>query len=132
MVADFADNITLVGYRFSQRRLHPGDTLTVTLYWQARGGVRRPYTTFVHLLNSDFAMFGGHDGVPATATSAWTMGAIVEDVHSFSVSPETPTGSYQIELGLYDEEQDRLSLSTTEGAEGADRLLLGPLEVVVE
>ena len=132
MAVEFSDNITLVGYRFSQRRLHPGDTLTVTLYWQARGAVSRPYITFVHLLDTNFAMFGGHDGAPATATPTWATGATIEDAHSFTLSPETPAGRYQIELGLYDDEQDRLTLLTTEGAEGADRLLLGPLEVVDE
>jgi hypothetical protein len=132
MRVDFTDNITLAGYQFSQRRLHAGDTLTVTLYWQSRGAVSKEYTTFVHLLDTDFAMFGGHDGRPSTATPTWRAGETIEDVHTFTLPPETPTGSYQIELGLYDDEHDRLPLVTTEGAEGADRLLLGPLEVVAD
>ena len=132
MTVRFGDNITLVGYTFSQRRLRPGDTLTVTLYWQTRGAVDKEYTTFVHLLDANFGMFGGHDGAPSPATVNWTPDATIEDVHTFVVSDATPAGSYQIEVGLYDDEQDRLSLLTTEGAEGADRLLLGPLEVVVE
>jgi hypothetical protein len=132
MAADFADNITLAGYRFSQRRFQPGDSLTVTLYWRARGPVSREYTTFVHLLGANYAMFGGHDDRPSIATVEWTPGVVVEDVHTFVVPPETPAGSYQIELGLYDEELDRLPLLTTEGAEGADRLLLGPLEAIAK
>ena len=132
MAVQFGDNVTLVGYTFSQRRLYPGDTLTVTLYWQARGVVNKEYKTFVHLLDTNFAMFGGHDGAPNITTVNWKPNAPVEDVHTFVVPPTTPAGSYQIELGLYDDEQDRLSLLTTEGAEGADRLLLGPLEVVVD
>lgn len=132
MTVRFGDSITLVGYTFSQRRLRPGDTLTVTLYWHARGAVDKEYTTFVHLLDSNFGMFGGHDGAPSPATINWTPDATIEDVHTFVVSDLTPAGSYQIELGLYDDEQDRLSLLTTEGAEGADRLLLGPLEIVID
>jgi hypothetical protein len=132
MAVDFEDNITLVGYRFSQRRFQPGDTLTVTLYWRARDIVSKEYTTFVHLLDTNFAMFGGHDGTPALATPEWMPGTILEDAHVFTVPPETPPGSYQIELGLYDSELDRLPLLDTQGAEGADRLLLGPLEVVTE
>lgn len=132
MAVDFADNITLVGYHFSQRRFHPGDTLTVTLYWRGRGTVHKEYSTFVHLLDANYAMYGGHDDRPSTATPEWASGTVFEDVHTFVVPAETPVGSYQIELGLYDEELDRLPLLTTEGAEGADRLLLGPLEVVAE
>jgi hypothetical protein len=132
MAVDFEDNITLVGYRFSQRRFHAGDPLTVTLYWRARDIVSKEYTTFVHLLDTNFAMFGGHDGTPAIATPEWMPGTILEDTHVFTVPPETPPGSYQIELGLYDSELDRLPLLDTQGAEGADRLLLGPLEVVTE
>jgi hypothetical protein len=132
MATDFEDNVTLIGYQFSRRRFHPGDTLTVTLYWQARGEVSKPYTAFVHLLDANFAMFGGHDGAPTPATLEWSANRIVEDMHTFVVSPETPAGIYQVELGLYDEDQDRLPLLTAEGAEGADRLLLGPLEVINE
>jgi hypothetical protein len=132
MAVHFGDNVTLAGYQFSRRRLHPGASLTVTLYWQARGPVSKEYTTFAHLLDANFAMFGGHDDVPSIATLEWEEGTVIEDVHTFTLSPETPAGSYQIELGLYDDDQDRLPLLTTEGAEGADRLLLGPLQVLTE
>jgi hypothetical protein len=90
------------------------------------------YTTFVHLLSGDFQMFGGHDGQPTPLTTDWTPGEIVEDRHSFVVPPETPPGIYQIELGLYTRPDfDRLTLLDATSAEGADRLLLGPLEVVM-
>ncbi|HXF62509.1 MAG TPA: hypothetical protein VNK95_12890, partial [Caldilineaceae bacterium] len=126
----FADNVTLAGYAFNRRRLQPGDTLEVTLYWQARGPVAADYTTFVHLLDEGYQMLGGHDGQPDPPTMAWAAGQIVEDRHAFALPPETPPGLYQIELGLYTRPDfDRLALLTAEGAEGADRLLLGPLEV---
>jgi hypothetical protein len=129
---DFADHVTLAGYAFNRRRLHPGDTLEVTLYWRARGPVMSDYTTFVHLLSGDFQMFGGHDDQPAPPTHTWVQGVVVEDQHSFVVSPETPPGIYQIELGMYTRPDfDRLTLLDATSAEGADRLLLGPLEVVM-
>lgn len=126
----FADNVTLAGYTFSQRRLAPGDELVVTLYWQARGPIADDYTTFVHLLDRDFAMFGGSDHRPDPATPEWAPGNVVEDRHVFTLPLDTPPGSYQIELGLYTQPDfDRLTLLDAERAEGADRLLLGPLEV---
>jgi hypothetical protein len=126
----FADNVTLAGYAFNHRRLHPGDTLEVTLYWRARGPVAADYTSFVHLLDQDFAMFGGSDHQPDPPTRGWVPGEIVEVRHSFTLPADIPSGSYQIELGLYTQPDfDRLTLIDPGRAEGADRLLLGPLEV---
>ena len=62
---------------------------------------------------------------------AWQPGRIVTDTHTFTVSPEAAPGSYQIEASLYTRPDfDRLGLVHTSGAEGADRLLLGPVRVV--
>lgn len=127
---DFQDNVTLAGYSFSARRLEPGQPLTVTLYWQARGPVARDYTTFAHALDQDYQTWGGHDGAPVVPTSAWTPGTTITDTHTFVVDPTAPPGLYQIEVGLYPWPSfDRLPLVVTSGAEGADRVLLGPLGV---
>ncbi len=126
----FEDNISLVGYAFSRRRLAPGQTVTVTLYWQARGPVGQDYTTFAHLLDDRFAMFGGHDGAPSPPTSAWLPGQMVADVHTFQVPRETPPGLYRFEVGLYTwPDLRRLAVLDPAGAEGADRVLLGPVQV---
>lgn len=130
VAVDFDDNITLAGYTYSARRFAPGDSFTMTLYWQVRGPVRQDYTTFVHLLDQEFAMFGGHDGRPQPPTLDWTPGALIEDRHTFIVPPETRPGSYQVELGLYTRPDfNRLRVLTEAGAAGADRVLLGPLLV---
>lgn len=130
IAVDFQDNVTLAGYSFSARQLQPGQPLTVTLYWQARGPVARDYTTFAHLLDGDYQTRGGHDGAPAVAASAWRPGMIITDTHSFTVDPAAAPGLYQVEVGLYPWPSfDRLPLVATAGAEGADRVLLGPLAV---
>ncbi len=130
IAADFEDNLTLAGYSLSARRLEPGQPVTVTLYWEARGPVAHDYTTFAHLLDRDFQTRGGHDAAPVLPTSAWTPGTIITDTHVFVVDPAAPTGLYQIEVGLYPWPAfDRLPLVETAGAEGADRILLGPVAV---
>jgi 4-amino-4-deoxy-L-arabinose transferase-like glycosyltransferase len=129
---DFADGVSLIGYEFSQRRLIPGEELTVTLYWRARQPVSQDYTTFVHILDQGFTMHGGHDGAPPILTSAWFghEDEIIVDPHTFLVSPDAPSGDYQLEIGLYPWPRfTRLRLLDAAGAEGADRLLLGPLRV---
>jgi hypothetical protein len=131
IVADFADNVTLAGYRFSSRSVRAGAPFTVTLYWQARGPVAGDYTTFAHLLDAGFASVGGHDGVPEPPTLAWQPSRIVTDTHAFPVLPAAAPGVYQVEVSLYTRPSfDRLSLAQAPGAEGGDRLLLGPVRVV--
>jgi 4-amino-4-deoxy-L-arabinose transferase-like glycosyltransferase len=131
IMADFADNVTLAGYRFSSRSVRAGEPLTVTLYWQARGPVAGDYTTFAHLLDAGYNTYGGHDGIPQPPTSDWQPGRIVTDTHTFTISPDAAPGFYQIEASLYTRPDfDRLGLMHTSGAEGADRLLLGPVRVV--
>ncbi len=127
---DFTDNVTLVGYTFSSRSLHPGEPLTVTLYWQARGPVTGDYTAFAHLLDGRYKTFGGQDAAPQPRSRAWPPGQIITATHTFTVAPEASPGLYQVEVGLYTRPDfDRLPLVQTPGAEGADRLLLGPLRV---
>lgn len=126
----FQDNIELAGYELSDRRLVPGDTLEVTLYWTARGPVREKYTTFVHLLDQEHTMHGGHDDTPDPPSTEWAASEVIADTHTFAVSESAPPGRYLLEIGLYTQPDfDRLLLEDAEGAEGADRLLLGPLEV---
>jgi hypothetical protein len=123
--------VTLAGYSFSSRSVRAGAPFTVTLFWQARGPVTGDYTTFAHLLDAGFGTFGGHDGVPLPPTNTWQPGQIVTDTHTFTISPKAVPGFYQIEASLYTRPDfDRLGLLHTAGAEGADRLLLGPVRVV--
>jgi 4-amino-4-deoxy-L-arabinose transferase-like glycosyltransferase len=127
----FLDNVSLVGYSVSDRTLKPGDPLTVTLYWQARGPVSKEYTTFAHLLDSNEQTRGGHDAAPQPATSAWQPGQIVADVHTFTVASDAAPGPHTLEVGLYTwPDLERLALVKAPGAEGADRLLLGQMRVV--
>jgi 4-amino-4-deoxy-L-arabinose transferase-like glycosyltransferase len=129
---DFADGISLVGYKFSQRKITPGQEVTITLYWHARQPISRDYTAFVHILDSGLTMHGGHDGAPPLPTSAWFgyKEEVIVDAHTFVVSTEAPSGLYQLEIGFYPWPSfERLRLLDASGAEGADRLLLGPLRV---
>jgi hypothetical protein len=128
---EFYDNVTLAGYSFSSRRLHPSDSLTVNLYWRARGPVQKEYTAFAHLLDASYQTQGGHDGAPRPPKSAWPSDQAVEDTHVFTVAPDAPPGLYQVEVGLYTRPDfGRLRLIQPGAAVGADRVLIGPLTVV--
>jgi hypothetical protein len=128
--AVFQDNMTLDGYEVSSRRLVPGEEFEIVLYWRARGPVSQDYVSFVHLLDAEQSMFAGHDDLLDPVTSSWSSGETLVDRHSFIVPENADPGVYQLEVGLYTRPDfHRLQLADAAGAEGADRLLLGPLQV---
>ncbi|MFN2202203.1 MAG: hypothetical protein ACK2UO_13410 [Caldilineaceae bacterium] len=128
--ARFRDNMTLKGYELSSRQLIPGEELQILLYWTARGSVAQDYVSFVHLLDADQNMVAGHDDRLDPVTSTWSTGETLVDRHSLIVPESAVPGVYHLEVGLYTRPDfDRLQLETATGAEGADRLLLGPLQV---
>ncbi len=54
----FADQIDLLGYSLSTRRLVPGQSLDLILFWSPRGRPSNDYTVFVHLLDSQEQLQG--------------------------------------------------------------------------
>lgn len=126
----FADNVTLAGYRFSTRTPVPGQDMTVSLFWTATGPVAEAYTVFAHLLTESFEMFGGADLEPPTPTQEWSAGEAVETVHTFTVPSDARSGLYQIEVGLYTRPDfRRLRVLDRINPAQEDRLLLGPLRI---
>lgn len=80
-----------------------GQTLTVTLWWQADGPLPADYTVFVHLLGANGLAATG-DGPAAEGrfpTSAWAAGDVVRDEHRLALDKVAP-GAYRVGVGLYD------------------------------
>ncbi|MEE8162502.1 MAG: glycosyltransferase family 39 protein [Anaerolineae bacterium] len=127
--ANFADKIQLLGYDLDSFRAEPGQTLHLALYWEALREMDRDYLVFTHLLSDDEHIYGQHDKIAASdayPTSHWEKGTIIRDRYEILVPPDTPPGSYTIEVGLYSTDQgmERLSLKS-----GGDRVLLAQVEV---
>jgi 4-amino-4-deoxy-L-arabinose transferase-like glycosyltransferase len=99
----FEDNITLIGYTLDRRRVAPGDTLTLTLYWQ--GQPAHDYKVFVHLVGDQGERVAQHDSEPqedAAPTSAWRAEETIVDEHPLSILPDALPGPYRAVVGLYD------------------------------
>ena len=58
----------LVGYDLPATEVAPGDTLDLTLYWQATESTGDRLAVFVHLLDAQGKIIGQSDSEPATAT----------------------------------------------------------------
>ncbi|MBI2865710.1 MAG: DUF2079 domain-containing protein [Chloroflexi bacterium] len=102
---DFGGLIRLLGYSLDNPSVRAGDTVAITLYWQA---VQEPitfdFTVFVNLLDRQWRSVGQHDGRPNDSTCStldWKRGLIVQDWHVLSVKSDAAPGDYDLRIGLY-------------------------------
>jgi mannosyltransferase len=103
--ANFGDLVTLVGADLDTATVEPGETLHLTLYWQAQTSIDKSYTVFNHLLDTDSRIWAQQDGIPvsgARPTTGWVPGEVIRDEVQLAVDPQAPPGDYVIEVGLYD------------------------------
>ncbi len=134
-LANWGDQITLLGADLPTGPVAPGGTLSVTLYWQGRSEMDVPYTVFVHLLRPDGRVVTGHDGEPvggARPTTGWIPGEYIADLHQVPIPADLAPGEYVVEVGLYDANAPglpRLPVLDDEGQAAADRVIFGPISV---
>jgi len=79
-------------------------TLTLTLTWQAIAPVVNDYTVFVHVLDQDGTKVAQRDSRPCDGecpTDTWQPGVIVQDRHQLNLPVGSPTGPYNLAVGLY-------------------------------
>ncbi len=109
--SSFAEGIRLLGYDVETSKLTPGDTLPLTLYWEAGQPIEHRYKVFTHLLGETFNegtssfLWGQQDNEPvggARPTSTWRAGEVIVDHYSIPLAPTAPTGRYLLEVGMYD------------------------------
>ncbi len=97
----FGDRIELVGYEMAPRRVRPGETVVLTLYWKSLGPTEHDYTVFTHILEPPQTIWGQEDRPPTPPTSQWRRGEVYRETYHLTVKPETPGGFYEVEIGLY-------------------------------
>ena len=124
--ANLGDEITLVGYEMAPRVLAAGETLTLTLYWQPTRLPQHDYLGFAQVIDPDWNVWGSGDGLGP----GWTLGQVVKDVRHITLIPNTPPGTYPIQVGLFHGETGRLPVIAPEGHYIDDRVLLGPVRVL--
>ncbi len=109
-------------------RLTPGDTLRVTLNWEALSDVGESYTAFVHLLGADGLMVTQHDGIPVNGqrpTLYWQTGQSFLDTHELNIPLETAVENGTLFVGLYNTQ----SLERQTFADGLDSWPLATLSI---
>jgi 4-amino-4-deoxy-L-arabinose transferase-like glycosyltransferase len=102
-------NAQLVGYDLDLERAYPGGKVQLTLYWQAKGPMVRPFKVFTHLLDDRGTTVAQHDAQPGGGccpANTWAEGEVIVDEHPISLGADLAPGQYELVVGMYDQEAD--------------------------
>ncbi len=102
--ATLAGEISLAAYELPRLEYRSGDTLPLTLVWQAAQSPDQGYIVFVHLTRPDGSPISQHDGAPANGTrptNTWAPGEQITDAHQFGIPSGTTPGVYWLRVGMY-------------------------------
>jgi uncharacterized membrane protein len=134
--ANFSGQIKLLGYTLEAEEIQPGDSVRLTLYWQALADMETSYTVFTHLIDENERIMGQKDNRPVSGlypTTEWTPGERIVDRYEIATGPEIPPGEYSIEIGLYElDSGERLPVLDVMGLPKDSRVVLGKVQVVGE
>ena len=126
----FTTGPRLTGFSFTPAVARLGDTLLVTLQWQATTPMALDYTVYTQLRDASGRVAAQLDSQPASGTrptSGWQPGETVLDRKAILLPPDLPPGDYTLQVGLYElATLKRLTLA----AGGADHVYLGAVQVL--
>ncbi|MFN2168927.1 MAG: hypothetical protein ACK2U9_22050, partial [Anaerolineae bacterium] len=118
---EFGDQLALLGWNLDAP-LAPrsGDTLNLTVVWQAQRPLDTGYTAFAHLVDEGGQGWAGDDHAPYDGlypTSVWGEGEMVRDTFSLTIPTGAPPGLYTLQVGWYHPQtQERLPVDDTDSA----------------
>jgi hypothetical protein len=96
--------VRLYDYSLDQDRYTPGDTLRLTLHWEAMGRLVEDYSVSVKLLDLNGAVLAQQDSGPQGGwypTSRWLPGERIADQHELRIPSDIPLGQYRLQVSLY-------------------------------
>jgi hypothetical protein len=96
--------VMLSGYDRSPRTPRPGETLQVSLYWEALRPLDAEYHTFVHMVDGEGQVITQSDRQPGGRyypTTLWRPGERLRDDHLLSLPADIPEGVYRLLAGMY-------------------------------
>ena len=132
--ANLGNKVMLSGYHINTTRISAGDTLLLTLTWQALADMDKSYTVFTHLLDKDNQVWAQMDSVPVGGTyptSEWSVGEVVADNYALLVPQNAPAGEYILEVGMYElATLQRLPVVDSNGQNVDDRIILGTMVIL--
>ncbi len=130
---NFEDQVLLLESKIDRETVKPGEALKVDLTWRGLKTWPDNYTAFVHLLGPDGKVHGQVDQWPVEGTlptSSWTTGQVVADPYAITLTPDAPSGKYQVEVGWYLlSTLRRLNVLDAAGRPSDDHVIIGEFTV---
>jgi hypothetical protein len=121
----FGDQIALLGTTLPASAA-PGETVNLSLDWQAVGEIQTDYTLFVHVEDAGGQTVAQYDGQPrqnTLLTSTWPPNYPIQDAVPLTLP--TTAGVYRVYLGWYDAAtMQRLAVDAPD-----NRLLIGQIQI---
>jgi hypothetical protein len=123
----------LISAEVGSKKVEGGDSLPVTLWWQALAPVDTSYTIFVQVIDEEGTKAGQVDRLPCEGTcptTAWRRGDLVGERFEIPIDGSAPSGHYQVIAGMYDLGTGlRLAALDATGHPAGDNLVLGTVTV---
>jgi len=132
--ANLADKVLLVSCDLDKVEFKPGETVRLTLHWQALREMTEDYTVFVHLTQADGQLVSQQDIQPlggAKPTTSWTPGEMVDDPYELAVPVGALPGIYWLKVGMYSQStMKRLPVVEPGRAQAEqDSVLVGQIQI---
>jgi hypothetical protein len=104
--ARFDLGIRLLGYEWSGPEVRPGESVFLTLYWEAEADLDADLTAFLHVGTGlgDSRHIAQRDGPPCQGlypTSLWRAGDVIPDGFAVTIPPDAAPGEYPLAVGWY-------------------------------
>lgn len=127
----FGDAITLRG-QLSNQQASPGDTLTVTIAFQAEHTLNADYNSFVQVWGTPSPLEGGRLWAQSDLrlcepypSHVWQTNDVIVQAWSLVLPEDMPQGDYDLIVGVYNSQSNRRLLMT----DGSDVVVLGVVTV---
>jgi hypothetical protein len=120
---NFDNQLQLIGYEIAPRAVAAGETFTLTTFWQVPTPPATPQHIFAQVVDSEWRVWGSNDG----GHPDWITD-IATDTRQITIIPETPPGSYPVNVGLASD-AGRLAILGPGGRPLGDFVPLGPVGV---
>jgi hypothetical protein len=138
--------VEFLGYDLQKNRVAPGDRVSLTTLWRVcepdSGSSGHPLgpvpedayghrvTVFTHILDEAHRVVAQEDRLDAPAWN-WHGGDVFAQVHWIDLNADAPPGTYHVEVGIYDNNDEALPRLPVlvDGVAVDDRVLLCTLEV---
>ncbi len=98
------EQVRLLGYDLAEEQIEPGRMVRLILFWETSEPLAEQLTVFAHVLDAEGQLVAQQDSQPgggSRPTTAWAVGEVIQDPIGILIPAGTPSGEYQIVVGMY-------------------------------